>query len=86
MSELGITPSKIIVLNIDRNPKAHICFPDYQSLCDAAAIIDSSASKGEEKKLSRSNNKTKASFNEETSIFVRNLPLEVSDDELFDEF
>lgn len=55
-------------------------------VCDAAAIIDSSASKGEEKKLSRSNNKTKASFNEETSIFVRNLPLEVSDDELFDEF
>lgn len=31
MTELAITPSKIVVLNIDRNPKAHICFPDYQS-------------------------------------------------------
>jgi len=86
MTELAITPSKIVVLNIDRNPKAHICFPDYQSLCNAAAIIDSSASKGDDKCLSRGNNKTKASFNENTSVFVRNLPLNVSDDQLFEEF
>ena len=38
MTELGISPSKIVVLNIDRNPKAHICFPDYQS-CKFAFIV-----------------------------------------------
>lgn len=55
-------------------------------VCNAAAIIDSSASKGDDKCLSRGNNKTKASFNENTSVFVRNLPLNVSDDQLFEEF
>jgi len=53
-------------------------------LCNAAAIIDSpaAASSG----LTRGNNKTKASFNEDSSVFVSNLPQNVKDDELFQEF
>lgn len=51
-------------------------------VCNAAAIIDSSADSG----LTRGNNKTKASFNETSSVFVRNLPAHVSDDDLFQEF
>lgn len=53
-------------------------------VCNAAAIIDRS-SNGDQP-FTRANNKTKAQFNETTSVFVRNLPATVSDDDLFQEF
>ena len=67
-------------------------FANYYSLiahflfivCDAAAIIDRS-SNGDQP-FKRGNNKQKAQFNEETSVFIRNLPADVTDDDLFQEF
>ena len=51
------------------------------SVCDAAAQIDKDGNS-----FTRANNKLKSQFNENTSIFVRNLPEEVTDDELFTMF
>lgn len=51
------------------------------SVCDAAALIDKDG-----KTFQRANNRQKAHFNENTSIFVRNLPEEVTDDDLFKQF
>ena len=53
-------------------------------MCDAAAIIDKSSSG--DKPLIRFNNRHKAQFQEKTSVFVRNLPEDKTDDDLFQEF
>ena len=53
-------------------------------VCDAAAIIDKSSSG--DKPLIRFNNRHKAQFQEKTSVFVRNLPEDKTDDDLFQEF
>ena len=53
-------------------------------MCDAAAIIDKSFFEGQQFK--RANNRQKAQFNESSSVFVRNLPADVTDDALFQEF
>lgn len=42
LSELSIKPSKVHLASFDREVSAQICFPDYQSLCNAAASIDKS--------------------------------------------
>jgi len=54
-------------------------------VCDAAEIIDKACKEGAQP-FERANNKQKAQFNETTSVFVRNLPLEITDDGLFVEF
>ena len=50
-------------------------------MCNAAAIIDRS-SNGDQP-FTRGNIKTKAQFSETTSVFIRNLPADVTDDDLF---
>lgn len=40
LRDLKINPIKIFLVTFDKEICAQICFPDYQSLCDAAAIID----------------------------------------------
>lgn len=72
------------ILNLDKELSAQISFPDYKSLCEAAIAIDTASKSGST--LRRIKTKTKALFDERTSIFVRNLPEEVGDDDLFDEF
>lgn len=53
-------------------------------MCDAAAIIDGAST--QDKPLTRGNYRTKANFNGETSVFVRNLPDHVTDEELYEVF
>jgi len=43
LKDISIEPSKIFFVNFDKEVYALICFTDYQSLCDAAAIIDKSS-------------------------------------------
>lgn len=81
LSEISVTCTKIFMVQFDKEVCAQICFADYQSLCDAAAQIDKDGNS-----FTRANNKLKSQFNENTSIFVRNLPEEVTDDELFTMF
>lgn len=84
LSELSIQPSKVQLASFDREVSAQVCFPDYQSLCNAAAIID--RSQDGDKSFKRGNTKFKAQFLEASSVFVRNLPVEVTDDDLFQQF
>jgi len=81
LRELSLNPSKVFFVNFDKEIYAQISFPDYQSLCNAAAIIDRS-SNGDQP-FTRGNIKTKAQFSETTSVFIRNLPADVTDDDLF---
>lgn len=84
LSDLGVAHSKVAIQTYDKELCAQVSFPDYKSLCEAAVAIDNAA-KGDAG-LRRTKTKTKAQFNEATSIFVRNLPADVGDDELFQEF
>lgn len=43
LRELSVNPSKILLVTFDKEVCAQVCFPDYQSMCDAAAIIDRSS-------------------------------------------
>lgn len=84
MRDLSLNPTKVFIVSFDKEACAQICFADYKSLCDAAAIIDKASKEGSQP-FTRANNR-KAQFSEASSVFVRNLPTDVTDDGLFQEF
>lgn len=85
LREISVNPSKVFFVNFDKENYAQICFPDHKSLCEAAAAIDRSSKSGDQP-FTRGNNKQKAQFSESTSVFIRNLPSDVTDEDLFQEF
>jgi len=84
LEELDVRPNTASITVAEKELFAEISFADFDSLCNAAAIIDKSHLEG--KPFQRTNSSRKSQFTEDTSVFVRNLPPDVGNHELFTAF